>query len=180
MKIKELVLTLAIVVLTIFVTFYGINTFVSDKDYSDFCGEHTIRPSKLVETESTCFDSGGEWVYEARECVTDPCPQGWCDYYSGDAECRQEYDSFKEKRGLTVFLIAIPLGILIVIFGLGVFGLEAVGAGLMGGGIGTLLYGSGSYWQYTQDWVRFLLSLVGLVALIWFSYYVGNRKGKKK
>jgi len=59
------------------------------------------------------------------------------------------------------------------------FGIDVVGSGLMAGGVGTLIYGGGAFWPYTQDWVRFLLSLVGLVALIWFIYYLSNRKGKK-
>ncbi|MBU2053109.1 MAG: hypothetical protein V1788_00955 [Nanoarchaeota archaeon] len=38
MKIKNAVLGIAIVVLTIFVTVYGINTFYEKPVYDDFCG----------------------------------------------------------------------------------------------------------------------------------------------
>ena len=84
-----------------------------------------------------------------------------------------------KERSKKVFFIALPLGILILCAGAFFFGLEAVGAGLMGGGVGTLIYGSGAYWPYTQNWIRFLLSLVGLIILIWFAYFLNKRLSKK-
>ena len=58
------------------------------------------------------------------------------------------------------------------------FSLESVGAGLMGGGIGTLIYGAGGYWEYAEDWIRFLSSVIGLVVLIWFAYW-WNKKSSE-
>ncbi|MDP3992461.1 MAG: hypothetical protein Q8P79_03085, partial [Nanoarchaeota archaeon] len=88
-------------------------------------------------------------------------------------------DALKE-RSKKVFFLALPIGIAIIALGAFFFGLEAVGAGLMGGGVGTLIYGSGAYWPYTQNWLRFLLSLAGLVILIWFAYFWNKRRKKKR
>ncbi|MFH1311047.1 MAG: hypothetical protein ABIH65_01435 [Nanoarchaeota archaeon] len=85
-----------------------------------------------------------------------------------------------KERSKKVFFLALPVGIAIVALGAFFFGLETVGVGLMGGGIGTLIYGSGAYWPYTLNWIRFLISLIGLVILIWLAYYFNKKFGKKK
>ncbi|MEK6741581.1 MAG: hypothetical protein AABX68_00125, partial [Nanoarchaeota archaeon] len=79
-----------------------------------------------------------------------------------------------------IFITALPLGIVIIFLGAVVFGLEAVGAGLMAGGIAVMIYGAGSYWRFTDDWLKFLLSLAGLIIVIWMSYYFNRKFGKKK
>ncbi len=51
----------------------------------------------------------------------------------------------------------------------------------MGGGLGTVLRGVTSYWAYTNDLIRFLISLVGLVVVIYFGYKFQDKlKSKKK
>ena len=72
----------------------------------------------------------------------------------------------------------MPLGILVIVLGAVIFGLEAVGAGLMGGGVGIILYGVGGFWRFADDWLKFSISLLGLIILIWFSYRF-NGKGFK-
>jgi len=44
------------------------------------------------------------------------------------------------------------------------------------GGAGTLVYGAGGYWRYADNWLKFVLSLVGLVALIIFAYWFNKEK----
>ena len=179
MRLKDILFAVAIMILTIFVTFYGINTIFPKANYDDYCG--IANAPKLVQTEQECLNENGTWVYQERQCVTTPCPQGYCEYNTYD-DCWERYEEVNQARSKYVFFLALPLGILIVILGM-FFGLEAVGTGLMGGGIGTLIYGAGAFWPYTENWIRFVFSLVGLVALIWFAYYLNKRlskKGKKK
>lgn len=77
-----------------------------------------------------------------------------------------------------VFYLALPIGIVVLVAGAVFFGLESVGAGLMGGGIVTLIYGAGGYWQYAQNWLKFLLSLAGLIIVIYFAYWFNKRSEK--
>lgn len=217
MGVKDIILGIAIIILTIFVTFYGINTLFPKPAYDDFCN---INPGKVcpsvcvplyeinsgecvftecgsgcgadniitfsdsssceaglsLSDQKRCELQNGSWIRQDIQCIKAPCPQGYCDVYS---QCNQEYNDLAKERSKKVFFIALPLGILIIALGAFFFGLEAVGAGLMGGGVGTLIYGSGAYWPYTQNWIRFLLSLAGLAILIWFAYFF-NRKMKSK
>ena len=172
MNLKGAILGIAIIILTIFVTFYGINTVFPKPNYDDFCNMSYSIP---IYDNATCVVQGGKWIYYSGPKI-DNQSDGYCDltYY-----CNQEYTNIIKDRSKNVFFLALPLGIIVIAVGGFFFGLEAVGAGLMGGGVGTLIYGSGAYWPYTQNWLRFLLSLAGLVLLIWFAYF-WNKKMKKK
>lgn len=174
MKIKEIVLGIAIIVLTIFVTFYGINTIFPKPDYTDFC--LPIQTQEFIDNPARCIELGGQWTEDYYPRVVDGKNiTGYCDR---EYTCRQEFDAAIKLRSRNVFFIALPIGVTIIALGAFVFGLEAVGAGLMGGGIGTLIYGSGAYWPYSENWIRFFISLIGLVLIIWLAYYF-NKKWNK-
>ncbi len=175
MDIKNIVIGVAIIILTIFVTFYGINTFYPKPNYDDFCGE--IKTQEVINSLERCEEIGGKWgVYESVRPVEGGA-EGFCDR---DYYCRQDLEDARKIRSRNVFLIALPLGIMIIVFGAFVFGLETVGAGLMGGGVGTLIYGAGAYWPYSENWIRFAISLLGLMVLIWFAYWFNKKMEKKK
>ncbi|MDD1463706.1 hypothetical protein MEO39_27415, partial [Dolichospermum sp. ST_sed2] len=91
-----------------------------------------------------------------------------CDDYT---YCQKQLETAEKPYYKGVFMIAIPLGIIIIALGLLIFHLEAVGLGLMAGGVGIIIYGVGSYWRFTDDVVKFVLSLIGLVAVIVLAYY---------
>ena len=174
MKVKEIILAVAVVILTIFVTFYAINTLFPKPTYDDFCGNITYNTP--INDNTTCIAQGGRWSYVPGLKI-DNQSNGYCDltYY-----CTNQLDDVLRARSEKVFFSALVLGILIIVLGAFFFGLESVGAGLMGGGVGTLIYGSGAYWPYTHNWIRFLLSLIGLALLIWFAYFLKRKKKRKR
>ena len=180
MNIKDVILGIAVIVLTIFVSVYGISTVFPNPSYEDYCTPDLY--NVYVNSSAECEALDGRWNpnYYGEPIKTGP--DGYCDL---TWQCNQDYNDADRARSKIVFFIALPLGILIIALGAFFFGLEAVGAGLRGGGVGTLLYGSGAYWPYTQNWLRFLLSLIGLALLIWFAYFWNSKmqkkeKGKKK
>jgi hypothetical protein len=179
MGIKNIVMGIGIIILTIFVTMYGINTFYPSPEYEDFCEES--RTANFIDSEEACIANEGKWT-----TYDEPVPKriegetqitGYCDR---DHYCRVDYEAAREKHSKIVFFIALPLGILIIIIGAALFALEAVGAGLMGGGVGTLIFGVGGYWQYSDNLLKFVLSLIGLVVLIWFAYWINKQSEKGK
>lgn len=172
MTIKNFVLGFAIFLLTLFVGIYGISTFYKESPkYDDYC------PYKL-NTYENCIKEGGKWINNTPSKGDFVDYNGYCDYdYS---KCQEEYDDANRQHYKIVFLIALPLGILIIALGAIVFGLESVGAGLMLGGVGLIIYGAGGYWQYTDDVVKFILSLIGLIILITLTYYWNKKIFTKK
>ncbi len=176
MKIKNFVIGFAIFLLTLFVGIYGINTFYGKgPDYMDFC-------PTFIENESACVGAGGTWApYQtSAEIVNSPKPiGGYCQY--DYTNCQKEFDAADEKYWRDVFFIALPLGIIVIGVGALVFGLESVGAGLMFGGVGIMVYGVGGFWRFAQDWLKFSLSLIGLLILIWLGYRLNKKfTGREK
>lgn len=171
-SIKNVVIGIAIIVLTIFVAVYGISLIYDRPEWEDFCGEKSLGP---VETEAECETVGGRWNPNPDEAPARPefNDEGWCDV---NYECREDYEEAREKYSRNLFLITLPLGIILIIVGIVVFGLEVVGAGLAGGGVGIMLWGIGEYWQYGSDLLKFSLSLIGLIAVIWLAYWFNKRR----
>lgn len=183
MEIKNIVLGIAIIILTSFVTIYGMSVFYPNVDYDEFCGRNLFNQK----TEADCVAAGGQWSDEITNPKSDdfdepPMPitdeEGYrCQAPSG---CYDDYDKARESRAKKIFYFSIPLAIAIIFLGGFLFHLEAVGAGLMGGGAVTLIYGAGGYWRYGDELFRFIMSLLGLAAVIYISYWLNKKHGKKK
>jgi len=178
MNIKAVILGAAIFILTMFVTTYGVDTFYSEPQYDDFCSNSIWEVNDM--TEAVCFENGGKWTSYTDK--VDDGPTGHCDR---DFSCRKAYNLSQERYSMNVFLLAIPLGILVLFLGFYFFNLEPVGVGIMAAGVGTLLRGISSYWRYSEDWLRFVISLAGLLIVIFFSYrysdkFHGSSKVKSK
>jgi hypothetical protein len=179
MEIKNFVLGVAIFIVTLSVVVYGIHTFYERPEYNDYCDE--FKTQEIIETQERCEEIGGMWnTYGIPQKINDNELTGYCDR---DYACRQEYEKSLEVYRRNIFLITLPLAILIIILGMLVFNLDAVGAGLMTGGVGTLIYGIGGYWTYAENWMKFVSSFIGLIVLIWLAYYANkkwNKSNKKR
>ncbi len=200
LNIKNLIFGVAIFILTLFVTIYGINTFYPSPEYSDFCTEGRPIPKLIDGEERVCPAAVCVEMYEIKEvqCITEPCnpvcefnecgsgcgPDGLitfetmdqCQIIADGKNCYDSYDNAREAYSKKVFIMAIPIGILVIATGAYFFSLEAVGAGLMAGGAGTFVFGAGGYWRFADNWLKFVLSLVGLVALIAFTYWFNTER----
>ena len=169
-QIKNIVIGIAIIILTIFVVIYGISTIYPGPEYNKICPDYST-----IDTQTECEAQGGAWIAGGKEIpVEEPMPvYGSCDIMT---KCSEDFEKQNEKYARTLFLITLPLGIVILVIGAVLFGLEAVGAGLMGGGVGVIIYGAGSYWRYSGALLKFLLSLVGLIAVIYLAYWFNKKK----
>lgn len=119
-----------------------------------------------------------------------PAPK-WEDRYSGysynrykdaTAEEKAKIDQDREEAGKkwcvkekifqrNMFFIAVPTGIASIVLG-AVSPIQAIGTGLMFGGIFTLTEGYVFYWSELEDWMRFLSLLAAFIVLL----FVGYRK----
>jgi hypothetical protein len=174
MNIKSWILSIAILILTLFVVIYGMDLVYENPEYEDFCSS---TPVKQINTSAECeANTNSKWI-----SFNDEEDSGYCDVYY---YCKEEYDSAREVYSRHVFLTSIILGILIILLGGFLFSAESVSVGLMAGGVGTFLFGIGSYWKYADTWLRFVVSFAGLVIVILITYYLNYpeklRKKKKK
>lgn len=181
MKIKNLILGIAIMVLASFVAIYGIKAFYGDTPtYDDFC-KSVVYPTYEINTSVQCDSLSGKWINFGAPGKFDPLTgrnmvDGYCDLY---AECSAEFDISSEKYSRNLFFIVIPVAVVMIAVGAVLFALEAVGAGIMAGGIITLIYGASSYWPRAGNMFRFVISLVGLVVVIFVGYWINKEINKE-
>ena len=192
MKLKNVVLGIAILILTFSVVVYGVGIIYDAPEYDDFCKDFRGKVPILEFEGQICPEVCVPYYsVSGSQCVFNECGSGCLSYddqgvFETLSECEAEigcYDRFddaREKYSRNLFLLTLPLGILIIFLGARFFGLESVGAGFMGGGVVVILWGVLDYWQYSGEVLKFFLSLVGLVAVIWFSYKFNKDHSKKK
>lgn len=116
-----------------------------------------------------------------------PSPK-WEDYYNRNyyqyqnatpeekkvlqAEDNKRQEKFRQVRKTFerhLFYVATPVGIAAIVIG-STLAVQAIGAGLIFGGIFTLVDGYCWYWSELQDWIRFLSLLVAFVVLVYMGY----------
>jgi hypothetical protein len=171
---RNLIIGIGILILTMFVVIYGIGVFYPSVDYEAYCG----RDLYLMNTESECINAGGVWqAAELKAGGEEIVPEGMC---QANPSCYEKYDAASAERSKNVFIIAVPLGLILIALGAFIFHLNAVGLGVMAGGIGALIYGAGGYWQYADNLFKFIISLIGLVVLIFLAYWFNKRGQRKK
>ena len=68
------------------------------------------------------------------------------------------------------------MGIIAIAVGALIFNIEAIGAGLMGGGVLSLIYGNIRYWQNLNNWMKVIILAIALVALIYIGILLNRRR----
>ena len=66
--------------------------------------------------------------------------------------------------------MSTPLGIAAIVIGT-VISLPSVGTGLILGGIFAVANGYWGYWNYADDWLRFVSLILGFVILLFVAYW---------
>lgn len=194
MDLKNILFGIAIIILTITSIVYGVNTFYKAPEYGDFCPLDRI-PHAFDQNGTRICPTVCVPTYEIQNnsCFLNECGSGCgpdginsfdsaqkCELALQGKNCYGLYEEAYESYSKNIFLIALPIGILIIAIGAIIFGLETVGAGLMGGGVGIIIWGVSGFWRFADNWLKFFLSLIGLAILIWLTYYFNKKFEKKK
>jgi len=78
----------------------------------------------------------------------------------------------RQGNSLGVLVIAsTPLGVAAIFIG-AYLSFQAIGTGLILGGVLTVAWGHWNYWLYLDDWIRFISLLAGFAILI----FIGVRR----
>ena len=160
-KIKSGILALVIAIVFASLVGYAIEVFDESPDWQDFCGK--VRAPKVI-------GEGEDRIVETQEsCEADvgaKCMNGYCNY---NYQCEMDYETAEDKHSLTVFLVAVPAGLIALFVGV-VLGLPSVSSGLMLGGVFSIFYGTVRYWDNFSDVVRVVILAIALALLIWLGY----------
>jgi uncharacterized membrane protein YphA (DoxX/SURF4 family) len=87
---------------------------------------------------------------------------------------REAYSRAAKEFARILAIVSTPLGIAAILIGAYIT-FQAVGTGLIVGGILTVSWGYWSYWSYLDDWIRFVSLLAGFAILI----FVGIRRATR-
>ncbi|MBU1136235.1 MAG: hypothetical protein ABIG37_02020 [Nanoarchaeota archaeon] len=160
-KIKDIILGLIIAVIFVMFLAYGTKLVYEEPDYSNYCDEK-IRPQPIekVITQEECESEGGTWNND------------WCDYY---AECNKEYEKVNENYRRNMFLISLIIGVIVIVISALFIEIGSIYGGLMLGSLFFIVYGTGGYWQYMNDWLRFIILGVALCILIYLGYRISKK-----
>jgi uncharacterized membrane protein YphA (DoxX/SURF4 family) len=84
-------------------------------------------------------------------------------------EQEQTFNAAAKDFARILVLVSTPLGIAGILAGAYLANV-AIGTGLILGGILTIAHGYWGYWNYADDWLRFVSLLVALVVLVFVGY----------
>lgn len=181
-SIKNIILGLAIAIVYAFFVGYGTNLIYNAPEYNDFCKVRALAyPEKQYPIQVNCTYNP-DIQKQARACVE----QGGNPVYDYDNKgcessltcdfCQKEYDDANKKYTRTVFIVSGIMGIIAIAVGALIFNIEAIGAGLMGGGVLALIYGNIRYWQNLNNVMKVIILALALVALIYIGILLNRRR----
>ncbi len=147
-KLKQRILTIAIAIIFVLFIGYGIQTFYPAPEYEDYCEERAIPVARTIE--------------EAEDLEQ-------TELFEKQKQCRDDFENARQSYDRIVFIITAIIGIITIAVGV-ILKLESVSAGLMAGGVLTIVYGAIRYWYNMPDYIRFSLLGLVLVGLIWLGY----------
>jgi len=174
MNIKNLIIGAIIAVVLAMFLAYGVNLIYESPKYENYCPQD-FRPYIENETKETCESNNGTWIPQNIECIKAPCPQGYCDYYS---KCQPSWEKAEESYSKNMFMITLVVGIIIIAVSSLLIEVSSVSGGLMLGSLFFIIYGTGRYWRFMNDWLRFILLGIALAILIYLGYKIANKKKK--
>ena len=190
-KIKEAILGVSITILFVFFIFYGIKAFYKEPKYENFCkigdqidvayseghGYYYSYPARIKEPNGadTCLKPAEAYEKFRKDCldkkqdVIYEYDSNGCQVPKSCTSCNKEFRNSLNIYNRNVFIITGIVGILVIIIG-AVLHITSVSAGLFGGGVLTIIYGTTNYWSELGDLARFIILGITLAVLIYLGY----------
>ena len=95
------------------------------------------------------------------------------EYFAQQQQRQKTYAEAAKEFARILVIVSTPLGVAAILIG-AYLSFQAIGTGLILGGILTVSWGYWSYWSYLDDWIRFTSLLIGFAILI----FVGIRRAE--
>lgn len=156
MRIKEVLLGIIIGIVLLMFLVFGTKLIYDELDYEDYCDYER---------------------FSQKEILTDSEIQEQRSYYN---QCEQTYKSENEEYSKKMFVLSLIVGLIIIIGSVIFIQVNSISGGLMLGSLMFIIYGTGSYWEYMNDWIRFIILGVALGILIYAGYWLGGKEKTTK
>ncbi len=161
MKIKEILLGIAIAIIFLMFCVFGTKLIYDEPKYEDYCNYSDI---------PTMYDKTNLNNSELQEQA-----QAQQEEYE---RCSKLYDDANKNYSKNMFIITLIFSILVITLCTVFIEINSISGGLMLGSLMFILYGTGRYWNYMDDLMRFIILGIALGVLIYVAYWASNRIGK--
>ena len=189
-KIKETILGFSIAIIFVFFVVFGIKAFYKEPKYEDFCSRGALidvvysegyygaypYPARFKEpSENVCakaitqYDNFRKACADKKADVVFEYDVNGCQVARECTFCQQDYNKARNIYFRNVFIISGIVGIIVIIGG-AILRHTSVSAGLFGGGVLTIIYGTTNYWSELADYARFIILGIALIVLIYLGY----------
>lgn len=187
---KNVILIIAIIIVFTIFAVYGMNLFLEEPRYEDFCKDQSTyqRPvgvSVPIETKQICVQSA-EFQIKQQECYNNESitinyvyDSNGCPIDFECSNCNKDFEHSRERWSKNYFISSMIIGIAAIILGALIFKLETIGAGLMGGGAVFIFVSAIRSWSDLSDLLRFILLGIILAVLIYTGIII-NKLGRSK
>lgn len=151
MKIKEVLIGLIIGIVLLMFLVFGAKLIYEAPSYENYCNY-----TKIYETNNTAIQN------------------------QLSQECNSKFEIANEDYSKNLFILSIVISLMIIVGSAVLININSISGGLMLGSLMYLVYGTGSYWRYMNDWIRFAILGFALVILIYVGYWLNNKENKKR
>lgn len=154
---KKIAVGFGIAIILPMLVHYGVSTFYpypNQKEYQTKHNEISRKHENLSSETNKSAAKARERTYREREEMK---------------KLDEEWEAGINNFNRVLFFVAVPIGAIAIIVG-ALTSVQAIGAGLIFGGIFTLTDGYFFYWSHLLDWMRFVSLLIAFVLLIFVGY----------
>ncbi len=178
MHIKDIILGIIIAVVFLMFAVYGTKLIYDAPDYEDYCdysrpmipnmNKNCSYNESLSDERQQCYNEKGTpiSVYDENGCEVE----------INCSTCQQDYDTARERYSQNLFIISIIISVVVISISALFIKIESISGGLMLGSLMYLIYGTGFYWRYMDDLLRFIILGLALGILIYIGYKIGKRE----
>ncbi len=163
MKIKEWLLGITISIIFLMFCVFGTKLIYHSPKYEDYCDYSKINYPVLNKTNLSEKDLIEEQEFYSK-------------YYK---DCSDKYDLANKNYSKNMFITSLIFSIIVVILCVVFININSISGGLMFGSLMFIVYGTGKYWNYMDDLLRFVVLGVALIALIYTAYWINKQTDKR-
>ena len=181
--IQKLGLSLAIIIILNMFYNYGVYSFYPSPEFEDFCSQELTQQN--YETEDACSEVGGLWItsysqtfgeYYRAAPIKTPEDVEFKPYCDPTESCRDAFETADSVYNRNVFITLVLLGAVAIGAAFATTGVSAVSMGLLYGGLVSFFIGTTRFWSDMDEYLRFIILGIVLVALIGIGYKKLNDK----
>ncbi len=154
-----------VIVLNLFFN-YSLSLIYSAPEYERFCPTKQVR--EAITDQAQCLAVGGSWNENTYAPLPGEksVPKGYCDEYF---TCSKNYQEAQKEYEKNVFITLVVLGVLSIVAGVFIKGVEVLSLSLSIGGVLSFVVASIRFWSLADQLLKVVILAIALASLIYLA-----------